>query len=168
MAYTPNALTRGADCDARVKSWRSQPCRSLAALDLGRVRELLRARAQLGTFLSHPVYVFLEGAAPLPLRRFAVGRVQPRRRLEGFEPAVVQRSDEFASAVRRVVHLPESFEEGDDRGHAPPEHQRVFAPLDLEGTALVLADRLERRPGLVERSPDQAGGPGDGRQFFVG
>src|SRR2546428_521805 len=156
MAYTPNALTRGADCDAQAKRLRCRTCRSLAALDLGRIRELLKDRAQLGSFLSHPVDVFLEGAAPLPLRRFAVGRVQPRRGLEGFEPAVVQRSDEFASAVRGVVHLPESFEEGADRGHAPPEHQRVFAPLDLEGTALVLADRLEPRPGLVERPPDQA------------
>src|SRR2546428_1563119 len=156
MAYTPNAPTRGADGEAQARRWRGGSCRSLAALDLGRIRELLKDRAQLGSFLSHPVDVFLEGAAPLPLRRFAVGRVQPRRGLEGFEPAVVQRSDEFASAVRGVVHLPESFEEGDDRGHAPPEHQRVFAPLDLEGTALVLADRLEPRPGLVERPTDQA------------
>ena len=97
-----------------------------------------------------------------------MGRVQPRRGLEGFEPAVVQRGDQLASAVRRVVHLPESFEEGDDRGDAPSEHHRVLAPLDLEGPALVLADGLEPRPSLVERPPDQAGVAVDVRQLRIG
>src|SRR5437879_11839870 len=112
MTYTRNVPTRGADCESQAKMLRCRTCRSLAALDLGRIRELLQDRAQLGSFLSHPLDVLLEGAAPLPLRRFAVGRVQPRRRLEGLEPAVGQRGDQLASAVRRVVHLPESFQEG--------------------------------------------------------
>src|SRR5712692_727812 len=168
IAKTPNAPTGGADCDAQAKRLRCWTCRLLAALDLGRIRDLLQDRAQLRGFLSHPLDVFLEGAAPLPLRRFAVGRIQTRRGLEGFEPTVVQRGDEFASAVRCIVHLPESLKEGDDRGDAPSENHRVLAPLDLEGASLVLADGLEPRPGLVERATDQARVAVDVRQFCVG
>src|SRR2546426_11293241 len=110
MAYTPNAPTRGADCDAQAKRLRCRTGRSLAALDLGRIREFLQDRAQLGSFPSHPLDVLLEGAAPLPLRRFAVGRVQPRRRLEGFEPAVVQRNDDFPPAGRPGGRLADALQ----------------------------------------------------------
>src|SRR5437867_1621320 len=84
-----------------------------------------------------------------------------------FESAVVQRRDEFASTVRRVVHLPEPLEERDDRRNPPSEHQGVFAPLDLQGAPLVLADRLQPRPCLVQGASDQPRVPVDVREFRI-
>src|SRR5207245_4289933 len=46
-----------------------------------------------------------------------------------------------------------------------PEHQRVLAPLDLQGAPLVLANCLEPRPCLIQGASDQAGVPVDVREL---
>src|SRR3989449_8413606 len=66
-----------------------------------------------------------------------------------------------------MVHLPEPCEERDARWNPPPEHQGVLAPLDLQGAPLVLADRLEPGPCLVQRAPDQAGVAVDMRELRI-
>src|SRR6266581_9696008 len=131
--------------------------RELAGLDLPRVRELLQDRREPGGLLPHRLDVLLEERPPLSRRRVPVRRVQSRRRLKGLEPAVVQGLNQEASLRGRVVHVRDPLDVFDDRGHPTAEHRRVFAPLDLEGSALVLTDRLEPRPRGLERAPDQTG-----------
>src|SRR2546427_13128130 len=82
IAYTPNSPTRGADCDAQAKRLRCRTYRSLPALDLGRIRELLQDRAQLGSFLSHPSAALLARTGPLRLAGSAVGANWRPRRLQ--------------------------------------------------------------------------------------
>src|SRR6266540_3268802 len=140
----------------------------LAGLDLSRVRELLQDRREPGSLLPHRLDVLLEERPPLPRRRVPVRRVQSRCRLQRLEPAVVQGLNQEASLRGRVVHVRDPLDVFDDRGHPTAEHRRVFAPLDLEGSALVLADRLEPRPRGLERAPDQTGVAEDVGELRVG
>src|SRR6266540_3387828 len=165
MIFWTIRFTRGAMAVRALGRFASS---GLAGLDLSRVRELLQDPRERGGLLPHRVDVLLEEGPPLSRRRVPVRRVQPRRRLQRLEPAVVQGLNQELSLRRRVVHVRDAAEEFDDRRHTPAEHRRVLAPLDLEGSAFVVAHRFEPRPRGLERAPDQTGIAEDMREFRVG